>query len=645
MSKEKLPTIIFIGQPNSGKSTLFNSIAGLKGEVSNFPGTTVKHAHSKVNIKGKVFQVIDLPGTYSLNPSDEAEKEVLNHLFLEKVDLIINVIDASLLNRSLELTLELMETGYPIVLALNMMDITKKKGIKIDIKKLEKILGIPVVPVIATRGKGVKELLDIAEKEIREPSKYEHPEWSKPVEEKIKEVAGKLTDNFAVPFNKRFLAIKLIEGERYFLSKIKINRQIKDIIKDTSRDLETWHKLPPSEVISANRHHLSMKIAEEVSQIEHARKIGWEERIDEILMHPFLGYLIMFVVFFIFFFFIFKIGNPLEELLYGPLYNFREFISIKFGSGLIYYLMDGLVQGIGGGLAIVLPYFIPLIFGMALLEDFGYLARVGFLMDTFVHRIGLHGKSIAPFVLGFGCNVPAIMATRLLESKRDRIITSLLIPFIPCTARTTVILALIAFYLGPLWAFAFYIFNLFLIALIGRIITIFFPSPSPGLILEIPSYKIPSFKSIGQKTYFKLKSFINFAWPILIIGSVFLSFIQYLGLDKFINSIFSPLVFNILGLPKELGITLIFGILRKELSLIMMLQALGVDTENVLSVISPQQIVVFTVFLSLFIPCVSTISILWREIGKRIALISAILNSIVALTISFLIKIIFQIIQ
>ena len=645
MSRENLPTFVFIGQPNCGKSTLFNSIAGLKGEVSNFPGTTVKHAHSKVNIKGKIFQIIDLPGTYSLNPSDEAEREVLNHLFLEKVDLIINIIDASLLNRSLELTLELMETGYPIVIALNMMDIAMKKGIKIDIEKLKRILGVPVIPIIATRGKGVKELLEVAEKEIRNPSKYKHPKLPKPVEEKIEEIANKLKDDIDLPFNRRFLAIKLIEGEKYFLSKIKLNRKIKEIIKETSHHLEDWHKLPPAEIISASRHHLSMKIAEEVSRVEHERRIGWEERLDEILMHPILGYPIMLIIFFIFFFFIFKVGNPLEELLYEPLFSLREFISLKFGSGLIYYLADGLVQGIGGGIAVVLPYFIPLIFGMSLLEDFGYLARVGFLMDTFIHHIGLHGKSFAPFILGFGCNVPAIMATRLLESRRDRIITSLLIPFIPCTARTTIILALIAFYLGPWAALAFYIFNLILIAIIGRILTFFFPSPSPGLILEIPSYKIPSLKSIAQKTYFKLKSFINFAWPILIAGSIFLSFIQYLGLDKSINSFLSPLIYNVLGLPKELGVTLIFGILRKELSLIMMLQALGVDAQNVLSAITPQQIVVFTVFLSLFIPCISTFTMIWKELGKKIAFISASLNIFVALIISILVRIIFQLIR
>ncbi|MFQ6082660.1 MAG: ferrous iron transport protein B [Candidatus Aminicenantia bacterium] len=640
MKKNNYSNIVFIGQPNCGKSTLFNSIAGLKAEVSDFPGTTVKHTHSKVTINEKIYNIIDLPGTYSLNPSDEAEKEVLKHLFSERVDLIINVIDASLLTRSLEMTLELMEMQYPMIIALNMIDVAEKKGIKIDVQKLERILGVPVIPTVAVHGRGIKRLLDVADRYIEEKKDYYSPKWSKHVEEKIKELAQKLPKNFVFPFNRRFLAIKLIEGENYFSEQMLKNSKLKNKLGITTKALEEMHDLPASETISAERHHLAMKIAEEVSKIEHRRKIGWEEKLDEIIMHPILGYPIMFLVFLGFFYFIFKIGSPLEEILFGPLNNLRDLISLKLGSGLLYYLAEGLIQGIGGGLAVVLPYFIPLVFLMSVLEDLGYLARVGFLMDTFMHRIGLHGKSVAPFILGVGCNVPAIMSTRILETKRDRIITALLIPFIPCTARTTVILALVAFYLGPLWALGFYFFNILLLSFLGRIMTFFFPSLSAGLILEIPSYKIPSLRSILQKTYFKLKSFLSFAWPILILGSLILAVLQYLGFDRVINLILSPIVVKALGLPQELGTTLIFGFLRKELSLIMMLQALGVNYQDILAVISPKQIMVFTVFLSLFIPCLSTFSILWKEMGRKIALISAALNITVALIVSFLVRII-----
>jgi len=366
--------------------------------------------------------------------------------------------------------------------------------------------------------------------------------------------------------------------------------------------------------------------------------------LDDLLMHPYLGYLILGLVFLGFFFIVFSIGSPLEELVLGPFEQLRSFLFTNFGQGIAVSIIDGLLQGIGGGLGIVLPYFIPLLFLMGLLEDVGYLARVGFLMDVFMHRIGLHGKSISPFILAFGCNVPAIVSTRILESRRDKIITTLLIPFIPCSARTTIILALVAFYLGPWWALGFYLFHLLLVALIGRVLSFFFKEPSPGLILEIPELKIPSLKNIGKKTVFQLRSFLNFAWPILIVGSVVLALLQSLGIDRILNYGFSPLVVKGLGLPQELGVTLIFGFLRKELSMIMMIQALGTNYHQLMSVITPAQIVIFTLFVSLFIPCLSTVAMIWKELGRKIAFLSVALNLGVAVIFSFLAKSFFNLI-
>jgi ferrous iron transport protein B len=293
--------------------------------------------------------------------------------------------------------------------------------------------------------------------------------------------------------------------------------------------------------------------------------------------------------------------------------------------------------------AIVLPYFIPLLFLMSLLEDIGYLARASFLMDRFMHRIGLHGNSVSPFILGFGCNVPAVVSTRILGSRRDRIITTLLIPFIPCSARTTIILALVAFYLGPFWALGFYIFNILLLGVLGRILSFFYKEPTPGLILEIPTLKIPSVKNMVRKTYVQLKAFIKFAWPILIAGSVVLALMQYFQLDKYVNFVLSPLVEKALGLPQELGVTLVFGFLRKELSLVMMLQALGVNYQDLMTVITHQQMIIFVAFISFFIPCLSTVAIIWREIGRKIALLSVALNTSVAVVISLVIRLILKI--
>ena len=218
--KNQYPDIIFIGQPNSGKSTLFNAIAGLKAETSNFPGTTVEHTHSKVNVEGKLINIIDLPGTYSLNPSDPAEKVVLTHLFLEKPDLIVNVVDASILGRSLELTLELIELEYPVVVALNMIDLAEKKGVEIDPKKLENILGVPVIPTVASHGRGIKELLDVALHSLEKGLSVSHIKWSRDVENKIEEMEDHLPEDFPITANKRFTAINMISSSRLFFDKI-----------------------------------------------------------------------------------------------------------------------------------------------------------------------------------------------------------------------------------------------------------------------------------------------------------------------------------------------------------------------------------------------------------------------------------------
>jgi ferrous iron transport protein B len=639
----EFPTVIFLGQPNSGKSTLFNAIAGHKALTSNFPGTSYKHTHSEVNIEGRLLNVVDLPGTYSLTPSEPAEKVILSHLFQEKPDLIVNVVDASILGRSLELTLELLELGYPMIVALNMVDLAEKKGIQVKPKKLEKLLGIKVISTVASHGRGLKALLEAAFFCLDNRCPSAALGWSGDIEEEVSRLAGRLPPEIIVAANRRFTAIKLIEAEKTFCVEVlaEAEPELKSDLDLVKNRIADKRRAPAYEVIAAERHHLALKLSEECSQVQRGKRLSWDQRVDDVIMHPVLGYLILGLIFLAFFFLVFKIGGPLEGLLLGPLARLRMLFSGWLGGGLLFHIADGLLQGVGGGAAIVLPYFVPLLFFMAFLEDLGYLARAGFLLDTFMHRIGLHGKSVSPFILGFGCNVPAVLSTRILESRRDRVITSLLIPFIPCSARTTIILALVAFYLGPAWALGFYFFNILLVAVIGRILSLFFKNPSPGLILEIPSLKAPSLVNMARKTYLELKSFVKFAWPLLVAGSIVLSLLQFLALDKVLNAAFSPLVVHGLGLPEPLGITLVFGFLRKELSLIMMLQALGVEYKNLLTVISREQILVFAVFVSFFIPCLSTFAILWKETGKKIAFLSVGLSITVAITVSLLVRLIF----
>jgi len=257
---------------------------------------------------------------------------------------------------------------------------------------------------------------------------------------------------------------------------------------------------------------------------------------------------------------------------------------------------------------------VPFLLALAALEDSGYLPRVAFLVDSFMHRIGLHGKSVVPFLLGYGCSVPAVMATRILESERDRVITAVLATLIPCSARTVIILGLVSYYLGPLYAIGIYIFDLVVVGIAGMILNKVYPEVTPGLILEVPRYHLPSLRSITTKSWYRLKEFIVVAWPLLIGGSALLALLQYFGLEAAINSLLKVIT-SPLGLPPAVGTTLIFGVLRKELSLIMLFEALG--TKEVLEVLTTAQVLTFTVFVVFYVPCLATAAALWREIGGR----------------------------
>jgi ferrous iron transport protein B len=249
---------------------------------------------------------------------------------------------------------------------------------------------------------------------------------------------------------------------------------------------------------------------------------------------------------------------------------------------------------------------------LALLEDVGYLPRAGYLADGLMHRIGLHGKSIIPFILGYGCSVPAVMATRILENKRDRFITAMLAIMVPCVARTTVIYGLVGYFIGPHLAFALYVINIVVIALTGKILTKLLPSVTPGLILEIPSYKVPSFRVMGAKMWMRIREFLRYAMPILVLGSVALSLLEYFDISRYLNAAVLPITWS-LGLPLAVGVPLVFGIFRKELSLVMLISAFG--TMELATVLSSSQMFVFALFTLFYIPCVATIAVLHREFG------------------------------
>ncbi len=630
--------IAFIGQPNCGKSTIFNYFSGYKAIISNFPGTTVKYNISRGVLEGRDFTSVDLPGVYSLTSTDQAELESRNYLLKEEAGVIVNVIDASLLGRSLELTLELMSLERPMVVALNMMDEAARKGITIQPTKLSHLLGVPVVTTVASQGKGLTELLETAMEAGQIQVRPVQVVFSRNVEEEIAELSDsldhKLAENMRLPW--RFFLVKLLEDDPYLLEEVgRRNSELIPIIKNHQIILSQSHGRPPETVISSERHAVAMNLFEQVARVRPAGKPSFRDRLDKIATHRFWGYVVLILVLSLFFQAVFRLGGYAEEFLLSYLEMAQKLAQGWLGAeSLAYYLVgEGLFMGIFGGVAIVLPYLLPFLLGLSLLEDSGYLPRVAFLMDNLMHALGLHGKSIIPFILGYGCSVPAVMAARILESPRDRLVVSMLAVLIPCSARSVIIFALVAYVIGPYWALGVYFFNLLVIAILGRLSTLLLREVSPGLLMEIPEYRLPTWRNVWQKSWRSLKDFIVVAWPILIVGSTVLSFLKYYGLEAAVNDLLRPLT-GVLGLPAAVGTTLIFGIMRKELSLIMLSEALG--TTKLETVLSHTQLLTFTIFVLFYIPCASTIAALGREIGWKGAFLAVAVSLALALSLGIL---------
>lgn len=538
---------VLVGRPNCGKSTLFNQVAGYKAETGNFHGTTVSFTESKVRVVGEVIDLVDLPGTYVLAGSNPAEKVTNDYLNDNDVDVIINVIDATFLTQSLELTLELLKLKKPVIVAMNMMDEVLRTGMTVDGPGLEKLLGVRVLPLIARKGQGIKSLF-LEAKKIGTPGRT---------------FAHRFSDYEDTPLSRHRMAIELT-----------------------------------GKFVKHGERHLTMR-----------------DRVDDILLHPVYGYIGLGLILLTFFQAVYGVGQIIEP----PLLSFFQGIISKINlhisdQNLLGVLVNGVLQGIMAGIAIVLPYLFPFLLGLGFLEDIGYLPRIAFMMDSLMHRIGLHGKAIVPFILGYGCNVPAIMSTRTLEDTRERFIAATLSTLVPCAARLVVVFGLVAFYLGPLWALGLYMLNLFVIALTGRIMMMILPDTSPGMILEMPPYRIPTLKAVFNKSWYRIREFLVEAWPTLIFGSAALAILVFYDLAKYFNYIVKPITW-LLNLPEAVGVPLIFGILRKELSLVMLGQALG--NVNYSEVLTNAQLFTFTVFVVFFVPCAATLVMLKKELGTK----------------------------
>jgi ferrous iron transport protein B len=540
--------ILLMGNPNVGKSVVFSRLTGVRVIASNYPGTTVGYTRGFMKLGEERVEVVDVPGTYTLEPTSEAEEVALK--MLDTGEVVINVVDATNLERNLYLTLQLLERKVPMVVALNIWDDTEHRGIHIDLEKLRELLGVPVVPTVAVTGQGIKELVD--------------------------SISGATSPDFpAYTREERWAAIG-------------------DIIEQVQR--------------ITHRHHT------------------WRERLADASVKPLTGGIMALAVLAGTFFLVRFIGESLINYALDPLFsNLWSPVVLKLsdllgGAGFFHDVLVGRVVGgevnfvesfglLTSGLyvpfAMVLPYIVSFYLVLGLLEDTGYLPRLAVLMDTVMHRLGLHGYAIIPTLLGFGCNVPAVLSTRVLESKRERFIAATLISIaVPCAALQAMIFGLVGERGGQYVAIVYG--TLFVVwAILGFILNRFVKGFSPELLIEIPSYRLPPWRTVLAKLWMRVYAFLKEAIPI-ILGAIFVINVLYvLGVFEAIANFTAPVVTGFFGLPKEAVTALVIGFLRKDVALAMLAP---------LS-LSAGQLVVGSVVLAMFFPCIATFVVLLRELG------------------------------
>jgi len=631
---ERKLVIALAGNANVGKSVIFNHLTGLHQHIGNWPGKTVERAEGTLHFKGYTIDIVDLPGIYSLSTYSLEELISRKYIAVEKPDVVINVVDASVLERNLFFTLQLMELETPMVIALNQMDIAKKKGIEIDTQKLEKLLGIPVIPTVAIKGVGIFQLLEkvieivekgrIAKREVK---------YGEEVEEKIAKVT-KMIDGIQFWYPPRYVAIKLIEGDEEIEKEVsRIDPRIVSAAKKLASEIENLHGHSCSTVITSERYEVAGCIAREAQKLVPPVKPPIEERLHVLTTHKILGYPITAFSLLSIFYFIFTFGDYTSELLSNFFYWWEPLFANLFGTGIVGKLVwGGVIEGIIAGVTIALPYIVPFYVILYLLEDSGYLSRIAFLMDNVMHKIGLHGKAFIPIMLGYGCNVPACLGCRIMETQRERLLAAFVTTLVPCAARTVIILGLVGHFLGIQWAFMLYVTDLLIILAFGRIAFRVMPGEPTALIMEMHDYRMPHLKTVLKQTWFRLADFIKIAFPLIIAGSFVIKIAEVLGLLEPIATVLSPITVAWLGLPVITGITLIFGVLRKELTLIMLATLLRTTNFAEVPGFGPIQMVVFTLVTMFYTPCIATIAALVKEFGWKKALLITIFEIVFAIT-------------
>ena len=584
--EKRTVTIAVAGNPNSGKSTLINAIAGMRLQVGNWAGVTVGKKEAQFESQGRKIRLVDLPGTYSLSPYTQEEIIARDYLVHERPDLIVNVVDATNLERNLYLTVQLMELGIPVVMALNIYDEAEAKGYRIDIRGIEETLGITVIPTSATRKTGLEELLRGIVETADNPAWRvpRHINYGEDVETAAEMVAGAVHDRhpgLAAKFPGRWLALKLMEGDRHVREETGLGEH--DIPGEALHHLRRAHGEDVEAVMADVRYSLAAGLTREVLERPELRKAELTEKIDRVVLNRFLGIPIFLAAMWIMFKLTFDLSKPyadwIGDMIAGPFKHWAASL-VKFVHGpdwTVSLVTDGIIAGVGNVLVFV-PVIFAMMFFITFLEGSGYMARAAFVMDRAMHAIGLHGKSFIPMLLGFGCNVPAIYATRTLENPRDKALTALLIPLMSCGARLPVYVVFIGAFFPThagtvLWSL--YVMGIVLAIFMGIIFKrTLFRGEAPMFIMELPPYRMPSLRSLTIHTWEKGKHFLIKAGTYILAVSVLVWFLLNLpwGVenkkDSYLGKVgqASAPILGPLGFGKwEAGSSLIAGLIAKEI--------------------------------------------------------------------------------
>ncbi|MDV0444146.1 ferrous iron transport protein B [Methanorbis rubei] len=649
---EKRIIVALAGNPNCGKTTLFNNLTGMRHHVGNWPGKTVtiERKEGKATYEGTTLEIVDLPGTYSLSSRSLEEEITVEYLLHEKPDVVVNIVDAAHLERNLYLTLQLIELGVPLILALNMNRYADAEGIIIDTKKLSASLGVSVVRIEAIDDTGKDQLI---QEVLKKPAATTNPpHYSNEIEQHLAELLKILPE-----VSRWDLIQYLIHGAPENFSE-----EARAEIEKTRKHLEEIFGTTPQEVFADQRYGYIAGILHESVNL-HADSGGknQSERIDRFVTNKWLGFPIFLVVMYAVFQIVFMLGAPFMDMIdtiFGTISEMAGDALAASGAPawVSSFVCDGVISGVGS-VVIFLPNIILLFILLAILEDSGYLARVAVIMDRIMHRLGLHGKSFIPMMLGFGCGVPAIMATRTMETERERLLTILLTPFMSCSARLPVYLLLVGIFFVPqvqgLVMFSLYLLGILVALIVGLLLRkTLFKGESSAFVLEMPPYRIPTIKGVLIHSFEHAGMFLKKA-GVIIFPAVLLMWllaslpfgVEYGSSESVIGMIgsaiapiFAPLGF---GIP-EAAIAIIMGLIAKEVVVATFGTLFGVGEEALgdvlMNVFTPLSAYSFMVFILLYMPCLAAMLTVKQETNSwKITVGAAVMMCVVAWIVSFII--------